>query len=425
MTGSSIHLWTICAALLCALSCALLGTYLVIRRMSLVGDAISHSILPGLAAAFLLTGTRDILPMFAGAAVCGLLTVAVSQFLARFCKVDQGAALGVVFTTLFAIGVLLIRAVADKVDLDPSCVLYGLLEYVVLETVDVAGVAVPRAVVVLGGVLVLNIAFVVAFYKELKLTSFDPQLANALGYSPLVLQTMLMTAVAMTCVASFEAVGSILVVAMFIVPAATARLLTDRFAVTIWLSLVLAALSAPLGYATAVWLDTSVAGMMSVVAGAMFALAAIAAPRYGLVARIMRRTVERVRICAEDVLGLAYRCREEGYRRAFPLTRSSVVSAMGGGLTPHAALMLLIRSGDIVLGEDGVFELTARGEDSARRIVRTHRLWERYLVDTLKLSPDHVHGTATRLEHHTPPHLEEHLIDPAKPPTDPHGKVIP
>lgn len=421
-----IHLWTVTAALLCALSCALLGTFLVLRRMSLVGDAISHSILPGLAGAFLVTGSRSVFPMFVGAAACGLLTVAVSQFLAKFCKVDHGAALGVVFTTLFAIGVLLIRLAADQIDLDPSCVLYGLLEYIALTTVDIGGFAIPRAVVVLAGMLLVNIVLVTTLYKELKLSSFDPAMSTALGFNAQLIQAVLMTAVAATSVASFEAVGSILVVAMFIVPAATARLLTDSFRMTLLISLLVATASAIGGYGAAVAVDTSVAGMMSVAAGVLFLCAAIFAPRYGVFARLLRRVSERIRICSEDMLGLAYRCEEGGYKRAFPLTRPHLIAASGGGLTPHLALRGLVRGELLRHAEPHIYELTPAGADAARRIVRSHRLWEAYLVQQLNLAPDHVHGSATKLEHHTSPGMVERLVEKAgSSPVDPHGRKIP
>ena len=117
--------WIVVAGMLCAMSCALLGNFLVLRRMSMMGDAISHAVLPGLAVAFLITGTRDSLPMFIGAAVVGVLTAVFTQWVNRFGKVEESASMGVVFTALFAIGLILIVRAADSVDLDPGCVLYG------------------------------------------------------------------------------------------------------------------------------------------------------------------------------------------------------------------------------------------------------------------------------------------------------------
>lgn len=420
-----IHVWCVTAAVLCAASCALLGPYLVLRKMSLLGDAISHAILPGLALAFLITGSRSPLPMFIGAAFFGLLTAFVSQFLAKYCRVDQGAALGVVFTTLFAIGVLLIRLAADQVDLDPGCVLYGMLEYTPFDTIELFGRSIPRSVVVLLPTFVVNALFVGLFYKELKLASFDPALATTLGFRANTLHFALMAAVAATSVAAFESVGSILVVAMFIIPAATARLLTDRFFVTLVLSLVAAIAAAGLGYAGAIHWNTSVAGAMATASGALFLVALLFAPRYGITAKLLHRFRVLHRVVAEDILGLMYRCQEESFR-AFPLSSGNIAAALGGGVAPHLARLSLAASKLISREPNGLYRLTESGLESARRLVRTHRLWETYLVQHLNLPHDHVHGTATRLEHYTTEDMAGRLSEKTGgAAVDPHGREIP
>ena len=421
-----VHLWTIAAASLCAVSCALLGTYLVLRKLSLLGDAISHAILPGLAMAFLLTGSRHPLPMFLGAAFFGLLTAFLSQFLTRFCRVDQGASLGVVFTTFFALGVLLIRMAADHIDLDPGCVLYGLLEYTPLYTVVVGGMEIPRSILVLLPMLLVNIAFISLLYKELQITAFDPALATTVGINATVVHSLLMTAVASTSVASFESVGSILVVAMFIIPPATARLLTDRLLTTLLLSALFGLISAVAGYGFAVQINTSVAGMMSVVAAGLFFAALIFSPRYGVISRSIQRLRLQLRVLSEDILGLAFRCQERDFVRSFPLTARNIGSAMGGGLAPRFAIRRLVREQLIEHVSDGSYRLTASGEAQAKRLIRSHRLWETFLVQHLKLSPDHVHQTATTLEHYTTPEMEGALKQKTGGAgVDPHGKVIP
>ena len=288
--------WIIVAGVLCAMACALLGNFLVLRRMSMMGDAISHAVLPGLAVAFLVTGSRDSLPMFIGAAIVGVLTALFTQWVNRFGKVEESASMGVVFTALFAIGLILIVRAADHVDLDPDCVLYGAIEMVPLDLRPVFGLAVPRAVVTLAIVFALDLLFVVLFYKELKISSFDPELATTLGINGTLMHYLLMTFTAITTVAAFESVGSILVVAMLIVPPAAAYLLTDRLWPMILISLVLGALSAGLGHIAALtvptWFgypDTSTAGMMAVVAGALFILALLLSPKHGVISRIGRR----------------------------------------------------------------------------------------------------------------------------------------
>ncbi len=292
MNWASIDTWIVVTGVLCAMACALPGCFLVLRKMSMMGDAISHAVLPGLAIAFLVGGTRASLPMFLGAAATGVLTAVFTQWISRFAKVDRGAAMGVVFTTLFALGLVLIVRAANHVDLDPGCVLYGAIEYTPLDLVRLGPVEVPRAAAVNGAVLLLNAGIIALLYKELKMSSFDAALAETLGFSPAFLHYLLMTMVAVTTVAAFESVGSIIVIAMLIVPAATAQLLTRRLLPMLLLGVLLAAAAAVLGHLAALLLpplfgfeSTTTSGMMAFAAGVIFLLAWIFAPREGLLAR--------------------------------------------------------------------------------------------------------------------------------------------
>lgn len=268
--------WIVVTGVLCAVACALPGCFLVLRKMSMMGDAISHAVLPGLAIAFLVTGSRASLPMFLGAAVTGVLTALFSQWINRFANVDRGAAMGVVFTTLFAIGLVLIVQAADHVDLDPGCVLYGAIE----TSAPIVPSEIPHAAIVNGIALLLNLGIVALLYKELRLSAFDPSLADTLGFSSSLLHYLLMTMVAITTVAAFESVGSIIVIAMLIVPAATAQLLTRRLLPMLIVAAGVAAASAVLGHIGALTLprlvgfeDTTTSGMMAFAAGLLFTLA--------------------------------------------------------------------------------------------------------------------------------------------------------
>lgn len=284
--------WTIIVGILCAASCALLGCFLVLRRMSMMGDAISHAVLPGLAAAFIISGSRASLTMFIGAAIVGVLTAVFTEWLRQLGKVEENAAMGVVFTTLFALGLIMIVRAADMVDLDAECVLYGAIELTPHDRVAVMGWLVPRAAVVLSIILLLNTCFILLFYKELKISSFDPALSTALGIPAKAMHYLLMTLVAVTTVAAFESVGSILVVAMLIVPGAAAYLLTDRLGWMLLLSVGIAACAATMGHAGAIVVprafgygSTQTAGMMAVICGLFFLLAALFGPRHGIISK--------------------------------------------------------------------------------------------------------------------------------------------
>jgi manganese/zinc/iron transport system permease protein len=261
-------------------ACALVGNYLILRRMALIGDAVSHSVLPGIVIAFLLANSRGTLPMFIGALAAGGVTTLMIDAIHQRTRVKQDAAIGIAFSSLFAIGVLLTVLYAHQIDLDAECVLYGEIAFVPLEPyVEWGGwVLGPESMVRMGAVFLV-------FYRPLLITSFDPGLARSLGIRPAVVHFALMATLSIVVVSAFEAVGAILVIAMLILPGATASLLTERLSRVHLLSLGHAALSAWLGVSLGVWLESSIAAAMVVAGTLLFVLAWILAPRQGLVAR--------------------------------------------------------------------------------------------------------------------------------------------
>lgn len=272
---------------LVAASAGMVGCFLVLRRLALLGDAISHAVLPGIALAFLLTGSRGTLVMVLGAGALGILTTFLVQSLQR-AGVQEDAGIGVSFTALFAIGVVLVSLFAGKVDLDLDCVLYGEIAYTPWDTLVIGGVSLgPESLWIMGGIFLLNVAVIAAFYKEMKICAFDPAMAAAVGINVALVHYLLMGLVSVTTVGAFESVGAILVVAMMIVPAATAYLLTERLGMMLVLAAAQGVVSAVLGYFVARHFDSSIAAAMTTVSGALFALAFLFAPRTGVVARAL------------------------------------------------------------------------------------------------------------------------------------------
>lgn len=444
--------WVVVVGALAAMACALPGVYLVLRRQSMMGDALSHSVLLGLVAAFLVMHkafeaswisevTYQALRhsgMFVGAVVVGVLTAVLTEWVQRLGRVDSTAALGVVFTTLFALGLLLIRLVADDIHIDPDCVLYGTVENVVLTTIGDSGV--PVAAAVNGAVLAVGLLLVVVFYKELKICAFDPALATTLGINARFVHYALMAAASATLVAAFESVGSILVIAMLIVPAATASLLTERLSVMIMLSLTIAALSAWLGHAGAIAIpplvfsrigfpevrDASTAGMMSVAAGLLFATAVLFSPKQGILSRAVVRLRLNIRILGEDILGMLFRLEESHKLDSAPRQVGNIAAILDAGwLHTRIALARLERRGRVVADSAG-YRLTEVGRKSAADLVRSHRLWEVYLAKHFNVPERGLHVGAERAEHYIDPALREKLDDELeRPQLDPHGKAIP
>jgi manganese/zinc/iron transport system permease protein len=265
----SIYGWVVVMGFLVALACGLLGNFLILRRMALVGDAISHSILPGIVVAFLIGRTRGPFAMFLGAVCAGMLTTFLIELIQRRSRLKQDAAIGIVFSTFFAVGVLLISLFAGHVDLDADCVLYGELGYAGLpDPVVVFGYrTAPPEILTMAFVCLLVIGFVAILYKELLVTCFDPALASSVGISPGVFHYALMALLSIVVVSAFKAVGAILVVATLILPGATAYLISTRLSQMLLLSAIHAAISAVVGMHLSVWLNCSV-GAALVVAGA-------------------------------------------------------------------------------------------------------------------------------------------------------------
>lgn len=283
--------WIMLMGFFVATACGLVGNYLMLRRMALVGDAISHSVLPGLVIAYLLAGTRHSTVMFLGALVAGVLTTVLIEVIHKKSRVKQDAAIGITFSSLFAIGVILVSQFASKIDLDQECVLYGEIGSIPLDLpyVQLGSLVLgPPTLVRMAVVALIVAALILIFYKELLVSSFDPGLAFALGINATLVHYSLMSMLSVVVVSAFESVGAILVIAMLILPGATASLLSQRLPVILGLSVVHAALSSVLGVHLALWLDCSIAGAMVVMGTALFGTAWVFSPTQGLLRRLLQ-----------------------------------------------------------------------------------------------------------------------------------------
>ncbi len=419
--GAELTWWPIIVGAVVNTACALLGCLLVLRRLSLLGDAISHAVLPGIVTAFLVAGREAFGWLFAGAVLTGVLTALLVQTLHRRANVAEDAAMGVIFTALFSVGVLLLSNFARDVHLDPSCVLYGDIEFTALDVEPFAGFLVPRVLPTMAAALLLVVLFLGLLRKELLLASFDPALATAMGFSAALVHYLLMGMTAVVTVAAFEAIGSILAVAMLIVPPATANLLTDRLNRMFILSALLACSASFVGYVAAREGGVSGSGMMAVAAGAQFALAVLFAPKHGVTAKAWRTMMLATRIAGEDLLARLYRAEESG---ASPRETAAARSPTTG-LVGRWAQRRLLRRGDLRTSPTGP-ALTEQGRREAESLVRAHRLWEAYLIENFQLPLDHVHEPAERIEHFLGPELQQRLAESLpKTDLDPHGREIP
>lgn len=270
------ELFVLIIIVLTAVGCSLVGNFLVLRRLSLMGDAISHAVLPGIVVAFLFIGHLDSPLFFIMSVIFAVFMAIFIQWITDRVTISRESVIGIVFTALFALGVLMLVQFADNVHLDQDAVLFGSVEFSALNRFVVFGMDIgPRSLWMMGFVLLTNLILVGLFYKEFKISTFDPALARSLGFSVKKMHYLLMVMTAITVVAAFEAVGAILVVALLIVPAATSYILSERLGFMIILSAIFAAISALAGFWFALYFDVSTAGSVAMMCGVIMFLVVV------------------------------------------------------------------------------------------------------------------------------------------------------
>ena len=284
-------------ASLVAIACAIPGVFLVLRKMAMISDAISHSILPGIVVGFFITQDLNSPLLIILAALTGVLTVVIVEYIQRTGLVKEDTAIGLVFPVLFSIGVIMIAKNANDVHLDVDAVLLGELAFAPFDRLIISGVDIgPKSLWIIGVILILTLLLLAAFFKELKLSTFDKGLAATLGFSPALIHYGLMTVSSITTVGAFDAVGAILVVALMIAPAAAAYLLTTDLKKMLWLSVVFGVFSAISGYWLAHWLDASIAGSITTMLGMLFLVVYLFAPSKGIIAVLYREKQQRTEV---------------------------------------------------------------------------------------------------------------------------------
>lgn len=284
-------------ASLVAMACAIPGTFLVLRKMAMISDAISHAILPGLVVGFFITQDLNSPILIFLAALTGVITVVLVEQIQKTGLVKEDTAIGLVFPALFSIGVIMIAKNANDVHLDVDAVLLGELAFAPFDRLYINGMDIgPKSLWVIGTILTITIGLLIAFFKELKISTFDAGLSASLGFSPVIIHYGLMSMASITTVGAFDAVGAILVVALMIAPAACAYLLTTDLKKMIGLAVFFGVFSAISGYWVAHWLDASIAGSITTMLGIVFLIIYLFAPDKGLIAVTYRENQQRIEV---------------------------------------------------------------------------------------------------------------------------------
>jgi manganese/zinc/iron transport system permease protein len=372
---NNIPLMIMLTGALVGVAASLVGAFLVLRGSSLLSDAISHSIVFGIIIVWLLTGQQSGLFQIIGAALTGLLTVVLTELLTKTRLVRNDAAIGLVFPALFAAGVLLINVYARNVHIDQHTVLLGEIGFVWLDTVNLGAYRVPQALLSMGALTLLNLAFVTLLFKELKLSVFDPALARALGFAPGVLFYALLALTSGTAVAAFDAVGAVLFIAFVIVPPSAAYLLTDRLSLMLVYGSLIAIISSVAGYWLAVVWNVSIGGMMASVTGLFLLLAFLLGPRYGLLAQQIRRSTQQA--ANLNRMLVVHLHNHEGQRER---SDASDVNTLGEHLGwPEARVRAVTASSlnrnlvTLKPGNGGTLQLTEEGRRLAREVLEPWR----------------------------------------------------
>lgn len=393
-------------AVLVGVICAVMGSFLLVKRWSLMGDAISHAVLPGIVGALLLG-----IPYFVGALATGLLTALGIGAVERNTRIKSDAAMGIMFVSAFALGLVMISRIEAFVDV--FHILFG----------NVLGVRTADLWLAAGAGVIIVLA-VALFYKELLFWAFDPVMAQVNGLPTRAIHYLVMLLLSIAIVASLQAVGIVLVIAMLITPAATAFLLTRRFGAMILTATGVGVFSAVTGLYLSYYLDVASGAAMVLVSSLLFGLAVFLSPQEGLLWRKLQLRRRALQIAMEDALKVIHDHEERGGEGAV----TAAHLAEGMDITQSRARRIVQRMVSRGLARsrgDGI-ELTDKGMSRARSLVRTHRLWERFLTDEGGRPWDAVHAEAHRLEHFTPEavteRLAEHLGHPER---DPHGAPIP
>ncbi len=397
------------SAAMVGISCGVLGCFIVLRNMALIGDALSHAVLPGVFFAFLISG-YSVIGFFIGSVTAGLLSAVAITWIQQNVHTKNDAAIGIVFTAMFAIGVMGISWISksEGVHLDIKDFLVG----------NVLGVS-DEDMYLTTGLTIYVIINVIIFYRQLFVSTFQPTIAETMGISVNLMHYFLMLLLSFVVVAALQTVGVILVVAMLVTPAATALLLTHRLERVVILAALIGLTSTVLGLFLSIIYITTPGPAMVLVAASLFLLAAFLSPKKGLVFRFFQKRRLKTKIHLEDVLKESFKLEQKGQ-----LTLDSLSGKLGFGSRELNRLISTLRAKNQIAKH--TIALTDSGREAAGKLTRAHRLWETYLVNEVGLNDDQIHDDAERLEHLLPEELldevDAHLGFPQR---DPHGSLIP
>jgi len=410
--GETYFQKSLLGASIVAIVASVVGCLVVLRRMAFLGDALSHAMIAGVAGGYLvmklLFGLEANAPgMLLGSLIAAIITVGLISFVTGVSRIKEDTAIGIMYTGVFALGVVFVSIFRHYIHID-------LMHFIMGDVLGISDTDLWISAIVASIVL----SILVLFFRYFQIASFDPVMAASIGLNIALLDLILTTCVSLVVVSAVSMVGVILVVGLLITPAATAYLLSDRLSRMMVLAALFGVISVAGGLYMCVWLDTAGGGAIMVFSTLQFVVVLILAPRYGLIARWLRRRRAIPQPLLEDILGAIIRMAGQ------PVAVNDLREFVSEPAKINGSLKNMERE-ELIAAENGKYLLTRKGAVEANRILRAHRLWESYLAHIG--TPDEIiHEQAHILEHVRDPRSMKYLTRIlGNPDKDPHGKAIP
>lgn len=410
--------YVVIGSILLSVSAAIVGSFIVLKKKSLVGDAVSHSVLPGICAAFLFAGTKNISLMLVGAFISGWLSLVTIDYITAKSKIKKDAAIGLVLSVFFALGIVMMTYIQQSGNAAQS----GMDSFIFGKAATLVG----SDLITFSIIAVVLIVATLAFFKEFTIIAFDEHYAQVLGLPVRKLDMLLTSLTVLAVVTGITAVGVVLMAAMLITPAAAARYWTHNIRRMVGLAAIFGALSGLAGAYISYIAPAMPTGPWMVVVSSLIAFFSFFFAPLGIVPKTMKRNKNSRTMVDENILKLLYQIGEKENNFNKKRTVEELLAFRKMQPSQLKSGLIRLKKRKEVVNENQQWQLTANGLEKAKKIVRLHRLWELYLTNYMEIAPDHVHDNAEEMEHYITPELEKQLekyLD--NPDTDPHGTVIP
>ena len=411
--------YVVIGSILLAASSAIVGSFTLLKKKALVGDAVAHSVLPGICLAFILSGVKNPIYLIIGAFITGWISLVLIDIITARSKIKEDTAIGLILSVFFGIGILMLTVIQKSGNAAQS----GLDHFLFGQAASLIG----KDLLVFSSIALILIVAVILFFKEFAIIAFDEAFARSIGFPVRTLELLLTTLTVLAVVTGIQAIGVVLMAAMLITPAAAARFWTDKLKLMIWLAAGLGALSGLVGaYISYVAPAMPTGPWIVMVVSVIAILSFFMAPQKGILARWLNQRKFQTQMLEENILKLLYQMGEVQGSFFSPRTMEEILDRRPFQVTQlRKGLRNLKKQGFLDTSDQG-YTYTQAGKDKGQRVTKLHRLWELYLTEYLRIAPDHVHEDAETIEHIITPDLEKRLEEKLKyPKLDPHQSEIP